>query len=458
MALSEKSEKKIIILGAGPAGLAAAYRLREQGFFNFTLYEKSSGVGGLSGSRRDAQGFMWDLGGHVLFSHFSYFDGILEKHMAGGFNELDRRAWIQVAGRRVPYPFQNHLRYLPGNMIEECVKGVEEIDGLPVNAGNFHDWIIANMGKGIARHFMIPYNLKVWSYPLEKMGVQWIAERVSPVTLRGVREHLSDAKDARWGPNASFLYPKQGGFAAPFSRMAETVKDSIVFNSPAVEIDAVHRKIIFGNGREDRYDVLITTMPLDQLCRITAGLPAGIVQEAEGLVHNSMHVVGIGVQGTVPDTHCWIYFPEERYPFTRVTLLSNYSSDVTPRGNYHSFLCECPYSGFRPVPAEGIVEKTIEGLMEAGLIERKNGSRIVSRFYEHLEYAYPVPTTGLGEKLRKINSALEENQILSRGRFGAWRYELGNSDHAVQQGKEAADRALFNTEECIFEDVRFNKT
>lgn len=73
------ASKKIVIIGAGPTGLGAAYRLHELGYQNWVLYEKSDDVGGHATSHVDKHGFVWDEGGHVIFSHYPYFDKLIDK-------------------------------------------------------------------------------------------------------------------------------------------------------------------------------------------------------------------------------------------------------------------------------------------------------------------------------------------------------------------------------------------
>jgi hypothetical protein len=106
-------EQKIVILGAGPTGLAAAYRLQELGHRNFRIYEARDKVGGLASSEVSPNGFTYDIGGHVLFSHYEYFDRLFDKLMGDEYQELVREAWVWMCGRFVPYPLQNNIKDLP---------------------------------------------------------------------------------------------------------------------------------------------------------------------------------------------------------------------------------------------------------------------------------------------------------------------------------------------------------
>src|SRR5690554_6892622 len=116
---TDLSEAKIVIIGAGPTGLGAAYRLHELGFSNFTVFERESHVGGLSASFVDPRGFTWDIGGHVLFSHYGYFDRCMDSVLGDEWVYHAREAWIWMKERFIPYPFQNNIRYLPPEEMKE---------------------------------------------------------------------------------------------------------------------------------------------------------------------------------------------------------------------------------------------------------------------------------------------------------------------------------------------------
>ena len=128
---------RIIIIGGGPKGLGAAYRLNELGHADFALYEKNAWLGGLSASYYEREGFTWDFAIHVLHSHYRYFDRLMEEVFPEGFHTHARKSWIWEHGCFVPYPFQNNLRYLPGNVVWDCVRGLLERDRLTsIDAGN----------------------------------------------------------------------------------------------------------------------------------------------------------------------------------------------------------------------------------------------------------------------------------------------------------------------------------
>src|SRR5947208_16693197 len=119
-------DKRIAIIGAGPTGLGAGYRLKELGYENFTIFEKSPYIGGLASSFKDPAGFTWDIGGHVMFSHYKYYDHVFDALMGSEFQMNMRECWVRMMDRWVPYPFQNNIRHLPPEAACECLIGLIE--------------------------------------------------------------------------------------------------------------------------------------------------------------------------------------------------------------------------------------------------------------------------------------------------------------------------------------------
>src|SRR5665647_543861 len=113
---------KILILGAGPCGLGAAYHLNKLGYNDWQIFDRNDYVGGLSASFVDNSGFTWDVGGHVLFSHFDYFDQAVEEALGNAYYEHQRESWVRILQSWVPYPFQNNVRHLPHDALQECLE------------------------------------------------------------------------------------------------------------------------------------------------------------------------------------------------------------------------------------------------------------------------------------------------------------------------------------------------
>ena len=442
---------RIFILGSGPAGLGAAHWLNTSSHAEWHLFERNPHVGGLTASFVDDKGFTWDIGGHVLFSHYDYFDKAVKEALGGDYYHLFRESWVRILDIWVPYPFQNNIRHLPPEALEKCLEGLRAARTNPAETRNFRQWMDAIFGEGIVRYFMEPYNRKVWGVPLETMGKEWLGERVSVVDLARVERNIAEQKDdVNWGPNNRFKFPKFGGTGAIFEGIARPFRDRISCGHELVSVDLESKELCFANGRRERYDVLINTTPLDLFVGKCVALPETVRDAANDLVHNSGLIVGLGFTGKRVDSKCWMYFPESNSPFYRVTNFFNYSPYNVPNGDiesYFSLMCETTYSPHKPVDKDRIIEETIQGLINSGMITEDERSRIVSRYLIDIPYSYPVPTLGRDRALEIIQPYLESKGAYSRGRFGAWKYEVGNMDHSFMQGVEVVQRILTGTAE-----------
>jgi UDP-galactopyranose mutase len=443
-----QSEQKIVILGAGPTGLAAGYRLAELGYRNFRVIEAREKVGGLASSETSPNGFTYDIGGHVLFSHYEYFDRLFDKLMGDDYQELVREAWVWMCGRFLPYPLQNNIKDLPKEMVLEIVMGLVEAQREPLDLDrieNFEQLIMKQFGAGLAKYFMMPYNFKVWAHPPRMMNKEWIGERVAlPSLARVLGNVILDRDDAGWGPNNTFKYPRFGGTGGLFERIVPYIKEHLQLGRAAVRVDPGAKTVTFADGSSESYDVLMSTMPMDKLVRMTGGAtPDAVREQADRLRHSGSFIVGVGVDRPANTSKCWMYFPESDCPFYRVTYLSNYSPEVVPdHTRQHSLLAEISHSEFKPEERDTIVDQTIEGMLNTRLLEESDVDKIVDTYVIERDYTYPTPSLERDAALRTIHPWLHEQGIYSRGRFGAWRYEVGNMDHSVAQGVEWANRVV----------------
>jgi protoporphyrinogen oxidase len=448
-------EQRIVIIGAGPTGLGAAARLQELGYGNWTLCEQHEYAGGHSSSEVDAEGFTWDEGGHVIFSHYPFFDRLVEKSLNGQFHERIRESWIFTRGSWVPYPFQNNLRYLPKSAQVECLVGAAKALG-QANSGevnNFKSWILATFGEGIAAHFMFPYNRKVWTTPLEQMAKSWMAERVAVIDFKRLLENVVyERDDVGWGPNSKFKFPLHGGTGEIYRSIARSLGDKVQLGKRLVEVDTERRTVSFADGSGEKFDALINTAPLDLLVGMLKPRDSRLVEAAQKLSHNSLLVFGIGLKKKIETDKCWVYFVDEDMPCYRCTFFSQYSPFHVPNGDvqqYGSLMCEMSYRVEESIDPPALMEKTIAGLIRAGILEEADREKIVSRHIRDIAYSYPIPTLERDEALATIQPALLRYGIYSRGRFGAWKYEVGNMDHSVQMGAEAVNRIVLQEEEKV---------
>ncbi|KAI3629223.1 hypothetical protein CBS9595_000295 [Malassezia furfur] len=487
-------EVDVLVIGAGPTGLGAAKRLDQLNSASWTLVDANDEAGGLASTDVTQEGFLFDVGGHVIFSHYAYFDDVLKQALPekDDWYEHQRVSYVRSRDVWVPYPYQNNISVLPTDDQVKCIEGM--VDAAEVRARatappkTFDEWILRMMGEGLADLFMRPYNFKVWAVPTTLMQCKWLGERVAAPNLKMVISNTLNKKVAgNWGPNATFKFPARDGTGGIWKAVAKTLpQDKQQYKRRVTKVDAEGHTAHLDDGSSIKYKHLVSTMGLDYLVRNLEGLdPATQTQLQktvdEKLVYSSTHVIGIGIRGELPNRigdKCWLYFPEDDCPFYRATIFSNYSpyncpaadkqlptlqyadpsvgtpSSDAKAGPYWSLMMEVSESHLKPVKHETLLADTIRGCVNTQLL--LPDSEIVSTYHRTFTPGYPTPSLERDAALQEtLPVLLDRFDILSRGRFGSWKYEVGNQDHSFMLGVEAVDRALFGAPEMTLESPDF---
>ncbi|HKO18384.1 MAG TPA: FAD-dependent oxidoreductase, partial [Acidobacteriaceae bacterium] len=433
--------------------LGAAHRLIEIGDVAVQVYDQNLTAGGLASSFIDNNGFTWDIGGHVQFSHYRYFDDLMGKLLGDEWVEHVREAWIWMRERFIPYPLQNNIHLLPRDDFELCIRGL--VATLKQSSGpvsSFRAWIEASFGTGLAQIFMFPYNFKVWAHDPAAMCHEWVGERVATVDLCHIIHNIIDGKpEMSWGPNNHFRFPLRGGTGQIWRTLAATLPDGVFL--PGRRCTGVNTKkhvAWFDDGGHQNYDILISTIPLDQFISVADIDPLKCcISEFR---YSTVHVIGIGLKGSTPPhlkTKCWMYFPEGNCPFYRATVFSNYSPNNVPDSNrYWSLMVEVSESPFKPVDRSRLLESVVQGLISTQLIESQGD--IASVWMHTACHGYPTPFMGRDRVVSPVLAELAQLDIYSRGRFGGWKYEVSNQDHSLMQGVELVNRLAFSTPEMTY--------
>ncbi len=429
---------RIVIIGAGPTGLGAAWRLEQRRHRDYVVLEQEPFVGGHAASFTTKDGFVFDMGGHVTFSKDRRFLDVVDDVLAGRFLTHVRKAFVYAHERFIPYPFQNNVASLPPEAAWECLQGLLERAPDAPPPRTFAEHIERSFGRGIARQFMMPYNRKVWAHEPSAMSVTWMADRVSQVSLADVLRPFVFGPESTWGPNATFRYPEHGTGSIYRALAARLPEGKLRTRERVVAIDAGARRLRLATGEELRYDALVSSMPLDLLARAIVAPPARVTAAARQLVHNQGFFVGVGVKGKSPVGHHWTYFPEERFPFYRVTVLSHYSPRLVPRRGVYSLLSETSLAAGKAVSEPALRRRVVAALLRTPLMKGKSERDVLATWSRRAPYSYPIPTLGREEAQRTLTEFLERRAIYSRGRFGSWAYERGNMDHSFLAGVDAA--------------------
>lgn len=420
----------VLVIGAGPTGIGAAHRLNQLDV-DWLLVETNDAPGGMAGSVVDGHGFVWDLGGHVLHSHFEEFD----KAMAVAGVELlypVRNGWVWIDGDLVPTPIQHHVTSLPGDL---------NPDGPTANLG---DYYLNHFGSQLYRSFFKPFTEKMWATPLEFIDDRWTSLR------SGSNERNVPAlKVEHNGPVAepvTFPYPAGGTGKLWGALAAQLNQDRVRYRVNVESIDVANHTARLSDGTSIGYRECISTMPLTHLLT-TIGVP-DLAAQASQFVSSQTLCVGLGYEGEPPPAMAdksWLNCPDPDVAWHRATVLSNYDPDNAGPDRW-SVLCEIGRSRFRTVDDAQAIESCRRSMAQLGADPRK----LVSTWTRVVPMGYPVPTRDRDDLLVEVDATLIEHNIRSRGRFGGWRYESSNQDFSFMQGVQAVDAALSGTAEDAY--------
>lgn len=427
---------RIVIIGAGLTGLSAAYHLEKRGFTDYLLVEKDLTIGGLCRSVKQ-DGFTFDYTGHLLHTKDPYFQTLISELVGmQNFNSISRKSYIYSHKRFTKYPFQVNLYGLPSEVIAECIEGFVTRKQTKKKNPNFCEWVRSNFGEGLAKHFFDSYQRKIFDYDLNKITSTWMSRFVPSTSLSQMIEGaITDKQDTAIGYNAQFFYPKEGGIYFWIKKFASHIKNTIYTGCAVQKIDMVNKRVIFDDGTDEPYEILINTMPLDTFLQaLKEPADSRLKPAASKLMCNSVVNFNLGFSiPNISEKH-WVYFPETDYPFYRIGFPHNFSSSMAPSG------CSSLYGEFSHVNRSQ--EYIEQHLKYARSTTKKllgiSDKEIATEKIIHIPHAYVIYDFWRERNLPNIHKKLAEHAIYSIGRYGEWKY--ASMQEAVLDGKKIAEQ------------------
>lgn len=429
-------KNRIIILGAGLAGLSAAWHLQKKGI-NCRIFEKESQVGGLCRSKK-INGFIFDCDGHLLHFKHTYTLNLVKNLLNGNLIEHKRDSRVYFKKNLIRYPFQHNLYGLPEPVIKECLLGfikarVKNKSRINNNL-NFLQWINQTFGAGIASHFMIPYNRKFWTIALDRLTCDWVDGFINTPSLMQIVEGAIKESSNQIGYNARFWYPQKGGISSLPMAMGSRIKN-IRTNCQIKEIILKRKEIVMVSGERERFDSLIYTIPLPEAASLIKDIPIDIRLGFNKLRWNSIFNLNLGYSQNTAESRHWVYFPGKDVCFFRVGFFHNFSPHLAPSGKF-SLYAEVSYSENKAVDKHNLILKIKDGLRKSGVIGEN--TKFSAQDINDIKYAYPIYDANYGSACKAVRQFLKSNNIYTCGRFGSWRYM--SMEDAILDGMQIADK------------------
>lgn len=423
----------VVILGAGLTALSFAYHLEKKGFFNYQIFEKEAMIGGLLKSIK-AEGFVFDHTGHFLHSSSAEFTNFLDETIGlQNCNKIQRSSKIWFQNKLIPYPFQHNIKHLDPDVAFECFEGFINRNQ-DLNPKSFFDWVIKFYGEGFAKHFFVPYNEKLLNIDSKELSFNWTSRFVPDLTLRQLFNSLKGNDSSNLGYNATFLYPKKGGIFSLIQSIANSLSNKIETKKASLKLDLRNKTIFFADGSFAKYKLLVSTIPLSKLLEKIINPCELFIQAQSNLRCNSVYNFNLGIKKKINSPAHWIYFPEREFLFYRLGFWHKFAKEMAPSG------CSSIYGEISFLPNQ---KTSIKKSVDYGINQLKNlfgfqDSDIIVRKDLILPHAYVTYDFWRQENLPSILEELQKNDVLSIGRFGAWKYS--SMQEAFFDGYELAKK------------------
>jgi protoporphyrinogen oxidase len=441
----------VVIIGAGPAGLTAAYELIKRDIQPVVL-EKADKVGGLARTEK-YKGYRFDIGGHRFFTKFEEVQQLWQEMLGEDFLRVPRLSRIYYQGLFFNYPlaFFNTLSNL--GFVESLLILLSYFKAQlwPYSQENtFEEWVTNRFGRRLYRTFFQIYTEKVWGIPCHKIQAEWAAQRIKGLSLAAaVSNAVLGTNNAKSLIN-EFHYPilGPGMMWQRFGELVESHGGQIHLNTEAIRLrrEGCHIKSVIAQNGENMIEIsgeqFISSMPLTELItRFDPPPPAEVVQAARKLNYRAFLIVGLIVDraNLFPDN--WLYVHSPEIKVGRIQNFKNWSAAMVPDPSKMSLGMEyfCTEGGDLWTMSDS--ELIQLATRELATLKLNDASEVVDGVVFRQPKAYPVYDREYRRHLVVIQRFLATiDNLHTVGRNGMHRYN--NMDHSMRTGMLAVQNVL----------------
>ena len=405
---------KNVILGAGIAGIAASYELKQHSI-DSTILEKNKNWGGLL-DNFSIDGFRFDKFVHFSFAKDQYVNKIFFKTP---YIKHEPLASNYYKGAWLKHPAQNNLFPLNDEEKEMILRDFSKRQNIePSDINNYEEWLRIQYGDYFAENFPMVYTKKYWTLEAKHLETRWIGERMYKPSLEEVKKGCMTDLTPNTYYTKEMRYPKKGGYKSFLGPMVKSLK--IKTNSKITSIDLLHKIITLSNGEKIEYDNLISSIPLTEICKIINDVPKSVIDASENLNYTSGYLVSLGFSNPDIANKLWFYIYDKDIMPARVYSPSLKSPDNAPPG-CSSIQAEIYYNKgekFKKSEPE-ILNETINKFVKMGLFKMQD--LIVSDIRTE-KYANVIFDHHIYKNRKIVLDYLSSKNIISVGRFGEWDY------------------------------------
>lgn len=447
-------KKKVVILGAGPAGLSAGWKLSEAGV-DVEVLELESEVGGLCRTIHHGD-YLFDLGGHRFITKDEELSREIVSLMGDELLTTPRKSVIILDGKYFQYPLEFKdlfLKMSPLVLTKSLIDYVSAVLAKRIFGKqdiSFEDWVVNRFGRTLYNIYFGVYTEKLWGISPKRISADWAAQRISLLNLWDVLLRLLGKQSNRPKTYAlEFAYPKMG-----IGRISDRMAEKIQKNGGTIRLNAKVKKIILkeefiekivyehnGEDKETSGDWYVSTTPMPEFIKsISPTPPPEYIKIADSMPFRAVKFLNMVIDAPYISDNTWIYIPEKQYLFFRVQEPRNWSPYSSPDGKT-SLICEiaCDIDDdIWNAPDEELYKRCVKDLKKIGLL---NEHKITEYFTTKIRHGYPIYELDYKEKLEKSMRLLRSiDNLIPIGRQGLYRYN--NMDHSIKMGFLTAEHIL----------------
>ncbi len=417
------------IIGAGIAGLAAAHRLGSKGCRS-RIFEARRQAGGLL-APIVIDGFTFDTAVHLSFASEPEVREVFDKTPYFTHNP---ESWCWDAGYWLKHPVQTNMYPLPAIDKTELIAGLASAVSGPITS--YKDWLVQQYGEPIAVRWPLRYTEKYWTIPAERLGTDWVGQRMRKADLKEVLAGAFSAETPNHYYVKEMRYPKQGGYEAFIRPMIEEA--DIAYDHGVEAISLGERTIRFANGLSETFGQLVSTMPLPRLIDIIDDVPDTIRADAATLFATSIDLISVGFRRPKVSPALWFYIYDEDILAARA-YSPDWKSPLNVPDGCSALQFEIYSSRENPqnLSIADLKQNTIDGIAKMGIATSDD---IIFIEHNHVRYANVVFDLGMEERRNRVRDWVESQGIVLAGRFGEWDYLWSNQ--SCMSGFKAAERAI----------------